>query len=145
MSSDTGKVTAQSASAGNVLDGYMSFTATTAATNVLVVPAGRTWVGQIAVSCACAENAGDTVMARATATISVAGTGATPPAGTILACDALAGANAAGGLTGTSGANNATLPLTLIAPAGNSVSIQAATTQAGDLTVVRVAASGALQ
>jgi hypothetical protein len=61
-----------------------------------------------------------------------------------MACEAKAGANALTGLVGTQGSNNQTMPLTVIAPAGNSVTVQATTTLAGTASVVDSWASGAL-
>lgn len=153
MSSDTGKVpisgnvaTTQAAiAAANVLDGFQSFAATTAATTVIQVPQGRTWIGYVTVSCACAENAAGLVNAQATAVLSVAGAGATPAAGNIMEVDAMTGQNSAAGTVGAQGQATATVRMVLIAPAGNAIQLQLASTQAGSLSKVSASAFGELQ
>jgi len=130
--------------AANILVGFQSFTSTTGATTVITVPAGRTWQGTVAVSCACQTVAATATAGQARAVISVAGAGATPAAGTVGACEAKNGANAATGTVGTQAANSVTFPLVVIAPGGNAVTVQVATTIAGTAGVVDVSASGAL-
>lgn len=132
-------------SAANVLDGFQSFTATTAATTLITVPAGRTWVGTVGVACAASIAAASATAGQARAVVTVAGAGATPAAGTLFAVEARAGANAATGTVGSNGHAAQSAPLTVIAPAGNAVTVQVATTQAGTYTVVDAFAAGALQ
>ena len=136
--------TAGAPTAANVLVGFQSFAATTAATTLLTVPAGRTWVGTIAATCSVGVAAASSTAGQARAVFATAGTGVTPAAGTVAACEAKAGANAAAGLTGTSDTAQMVLPLTVVAPAGNSVTVTVATTQAGTSSVVDTSASGEL-
>lgn len=131
--------------AANVLDGFQSFAATTAATTVITVPQGRTWIGQVTVQCACAEVAAGAVQAQATGVVSVAGAGATPAAGNYLEVDAFAGANAATGTVGDGAASSVTTRMVLIAPAGNAIQLQLASTQAGTTSKVSCSAIGELQ
>lgn len=132
-------------SAANVLDGFLNFAATAAATNVIVIPAGRTWVGTVSIQCAVQNAAAVAAAASAIGIVSVAGAGVAPVAGNYLRCDALVGANAAGGLTGDEGEASNSTPLVVIAPAGNAVQIQAAATIVGTAGSVNVSAIGALQ
>ena len=136
--------TSGAATAANVLTGFQSFTSTTAATTVVTIPAGRTWVGTVGVSCAVSIAAASSTAGQARAVVTVAGTGVTPAAGTILAAEAKVGANAATGTVGGSESRSATSPFTVIAPAGNSVTIQVASTNAGTASVVDCWATGAL-
>lgn len=129
----------------NILAGYQTFTSTTAATTLITVPQGRTWVGTVGASCSAQEAAAGTVAAQARAVITTAGTNVTPAAGTYLAVEAKVGANAAGGTVGAQGNNAAWIPLVVVAPAGNSVTVQVASTNAGTASVVDAFASGMLQ
>jgi hypothetical protein len=125
--------------AATVLAGYQSFTNTTAATTLVTIPAGKTWQGTVAVSAACAEAAAGTGQPQALGVISVAGAGATPAAGNYFAVQAMCGANAATGATGDGDSNFGSIPMIVVAPAGNSVTIQVTTTTAG--TAARIDAS----
>lgn len=131
--------------AANVLVGTLSHTATTAAATIITIPAGRTWVGTIGISADIGANAASTTAGQALGLIATAGTGVTPAAGTVLPCEARAGANAATGTSGTQGSNSVTIPITVIAPAGNSVTLTGASTIAGSNGRVDYVASGALQ
>lgn len=131
--------------AANVLVGFQSFTATTAATTVLTVPAGRTWVGTVGVACSVANAAANATAGVSRAVVTTAGAGATPAAGTILAVEAKCGANAATGTVGSQNAVRQALTFTVVAPGGNAVTIQCATTVTGTAGVVDVTATGALQ
>jgi hypothetical protein len=124
------------------VNGFQTFTATTGATTLLTVAAGRTWVGTVGAACAVGIAAASATAGQARAVFATAGTGVTPAAGTVLAVEAKAGANAATGTVGSNGARTATMPLTIIAPAGNSVTVTVATTQAGTASVVDAWASG---
>lgn len=130
--------------AANVLAGYQGFTSTTGATTIITVPQNRTWVGTIGASCSCAEVAAGTAAPIATATITTAGTGVTPAAGTYFLVDARAGANAATGTVGDGCANFGSTPFVVVAPAGNAVTIQVASTNAGTTSRVDAFASGVL-
>lgn len=131
--------------AANVLNGYRADTATTAAATIATVPAGRTWIGTITISCDVGEDAAGAVAGRAQGIVTTAGTGVTPPAGSLIDCEARAGANAATGTVGSSGANSNQSRAVVIAPAGNSVTIQAASTIAGTNGRVSFSAIGELQ
>lgn len=135
----------QTTSAANVLVGYQTFTATTGATTLITVPAGRTWVGTVGVACAVTTTAGSSTAGQARAVVTVAGAGVTPAAGTIMAAEAKSGANAVTGLVGTQGHRSASLPFTVVAPGGNAVTIQVTTTITGTAGVVDSTATGALQ
>lgn len=137
--------TASIPAAANVLAGFQSFSVSTAATTVITVPAGRTWVGTLAITCACLEAAAGTAAPQATGIVTTAGVGVTPAAGTYLRCDALGGSNLAGGTAGTGGNNAVATPFVVVAPGGNSVTVQAASTCVGTGTVVSVTAIGLLQ
>ena len=129
----------------DILDGLQTFAATAAATTVITVPAGRTWTGTIAISCACQNAGANAATAQATGIVSTAGAGVLPAAGNYLRCDALAGANVAAGTVGDSGDNFLSSPFTVVAPLGNAVTVQAAATVAGSGGQVSVSAIGALQ
>ena len=136
--------TAGATTAANILHGYLNFTSTTGATTLITVPAGRTWVGHIGASVACRLTAASAANGRATATFTTAGTGVTPAAGTVLVIDSMAGTNAATGVTGTQDSNFGSIPFTIVAPAGNSVTIAVAATATGTGPTVDAYASGAL-
>lgn len=131
--------------AANVLAGFNTFGASTGATTVIIIPAGRTWVGTISVNCSCVEAAAGAVQGQATAIITTAGAGVIPAAATYMRVTAFAGANAVGGLSGTSDSNMATLPMTVVAPVGNAVQLQAASSNSGTQAEVNVSAFGILQ
>lgn len=130
--------------AADVLVGFQTFAATTGATTVIQVPAGRTWQGTVAVNCAAAEAGAGAVQAQATCVLTTAGAGVTPAAGTIARVSAYAGANVAGGTVGSDASTSQAIPLTIVAPAANAVQLQAATTQAGTVSEVNVTAAGNL-
>ena len=129
----------------DVLDGYNSQTATQAATTLITVPAGRTWVGTIGASCVCDEAAAGTVEAKADVVFSTSGAGAVPAAGSYFAVRARAAANTAASVTGTSGDAFGFTPFVITAPAGNTVLLQTTITIAGSNGVVDAFAVGALQ
>lgn len=137
-------VSAPTPLAADVLAGRQVFTATTAATTLITIPAGRTWVGQVGASVATSVVAAATTAGRASAEISTAGTGVTPGAGVYLGVDALQGANAATGTVGGGNSNFGSTPLTVVAPAGNAVTVQVACTVTGTSGRVDAYASGAL-
>lgn len=130
--------------ASDILDGRQAFTATTAATTLITVPAGRTWSGRIGASVSCTNSAAVGVLAHASAKFSTAGGGVTPAAGIYFGVDALAGANVAAGLSGTQGSNFGSAPLVVVAPVGNAVTIQVASTNVGTTSNVDAFASGQL-
>lgn len=130
--------------AADVVAGRQASTATTAATTLVTVPAGRTWVGEVGASVSVSVAAAAATAGRASAEISTAGAGATPAAGVYLGVDALTGANATTGTVGTQAANYACAPWTVVAPAGNAVTIQVATTHTGTTSRVDAYAVGAL-
>jgi len=128
--------------AAEIVTGYQTFTATTGATTLLTVAAGETWVGEIGAACAVGIAAASATAGQARAVFATAGTGVTPAAGTVFAVEAKAGANSATGTVGSSGSRTASMPLTVIAPVGNSVTVTVATTQAGTASIVDAWASG---
>lgn len=132
------------APAAQVLDGFASFAATTVATTLLTIPAGRTWVGTVGGSVAVSVAAAAATAGKARAVFSTAGAAAVPAAGTILALEAQAGANAATGTAGSGGNSAQTVPVTVIAPAANAVQLQVTTTITGTAGVVDAYALGAL-
>lgn len=131
--------------AADVLAGRQTFSSTTSATTLITVPAGRTWVGVIGATCVAVEVAAGTVAAVATATFTTAGTGVTPAAGTYLVLSSQTGANAATGLVGDNDSTFGSIPFTVIAPAGNSVTVAVASTNAGTTSLVDAFAAGTLQ
>lgn len=129
----------------DILDGMLTFSATTGNTGLITVPAGRTWSGVITIQCAATVTAAGTVAGQATGVVLTAGVGAIPAAGNWIRCDALAGANAAGGTVGADASATVTTPFTAQAPVGNSINISANTTIAGGPGQVNYTAVGALQ
>lgn len=137
-------VSTSAPAATDVLAGRVSLSASTAATTIITVPAGRTWSGQLWASASCEVTAAAAVAGRATAMLSVAGAGATPTAGVYLVVDARSGANAATGTAGSGAANFGSVALVIVAPAGNAVTVQVASTNAGSSSLVEAGASGML-
>jgi hypothetical protein len=88
-------------------------------------------------------DAASTTAGQATATFTTAGTDVVPSAGTYFVVDARSGANAATGTVGTQGNNFGSMPFTVVAPVGNSVTIDVASTQAST-SLVEAFASGRL-
>ena len=130
--------------AADILCGFQSFTATTGATTLITVPAGRTWIGEIGASVDCAIAAASATAGQALAVFTTAGAGVTPAAGTYLAVEARAGANAATGAVGSSATNFACAAFVVVAPGGNSVTVQVASTNAGTSSRVDAFATGRL-
>lgn len=128
--------------AANVVNGYLTFTATTVATTLLTVAAGQTWVGQVGATCSVGIAAASATAGRARAVFATAGTGVTPTAGTIFAVEAKVGANSATGTVGGSGNVANSMNVVVIAPAGNAVTVTVETTNAGTASVVDAWASG---
>lgn len=130
----------------NILAGFQTFGASGGPTTIITVPAGRTWVGTISASASTDEVAAGAIAGQALMVVTTAGAGVVPAAGTILACQALAGANAATGLSGTQGANTTgPIPFTIVAPAGNAVTVQATFTGTGTVSRGDVTCAGYLQ
>lgn len=144
MSADVGKIETPTA-AGDVLDGLQTFGVSTGATTVIQVPAGRTWVGVIAVNVSCQNAGANAATAQATGIVSTAGAGVTPAAGNYVRCTAFAGANVAAGTVGDSDANSVVVPMVVIAPGANAVQVQAAASISGSGGEVNVSAIGVLQ
>lgn len=126
--------------AADVNAGHLSHTITTAATTLLTVPAGKTWIGEVVISAALSKAAAAAGDGSARGVIATAGTGVVPTAGTQLAIEAKAGANVATGTSGTSGNNSVRVKMTVVAPAGNAVTLTLASTVA-NATEGRVDAS----
>lgn len=141
----TGSVGTTSASpaAADVIAGSVSHTSTTAAATIVTIAAGETWRGTIGISCDVGIAAASATAGQALGVITTAGTGVTPSAGTYLACEARAGANAATGTVGGSGNNSIICQnFVVIAPVGNAVTIQGASTIAGTAGRVDFFAAG---
>lgn len=122
--------------AANILTGR----ATANGGTVITVPAGRIWRGTVALSAALATAAA-TAGATATPTVSTAGAGVTPAAGAVLGLALATGGGVATGTVGTNAQNSVAAPLTVIAPAGNAVTL---TLQTGGATVASASAVGEL-
>lgn len=135
-------VTPGAPAASNILVGVLSHAITTAATTLMTVPAGRTWTGMVVVTCTTSVAAASATAGQARAVVTTAGVGVVPAAGSVLAAEARAGANAATGTVGSSNSVTQSIPLTVVAPAGNAVTVQVASTISTG--VVDVSASGAL-
>lgn len=118
----------QRPTAADIVTGYLQHTATTGAATLLTVAAGRTWVGTVTVSVAGSKAAANTGNGLVSALIATAGTGVAPAAATVLAVSARVGANAATGTVGTQGANFGSMRMTIVAPAGNAVTLTLAST-----------------
>lgn len=137
------EMAAGAVAAEDILTGRGTFEATTPATALVTVPAGRTWAGVVGASVSVGIAAGSSTPGRAGAVFSVAGAGAAP-AGDVFGMDAKAGANAATGTVGGSAANFGSAPLVVVAPAENDVTISVATTNAGTASLVDAFATGRL-
>lgn len=131
--------------AANILDGRQAFTATTGATTLITVPAGRVWVGVIGANCAAQVAAASATAGEATAIFTTTGVGVTPAAGTVFGVHCLVAANVAAGLVGTDGSEASSTPFVIIAPVGNTVTIAVASTNTGTSSVVDAWAIGLLQ
>lgn len=136
-------VTSGTPAAADILNGYRSTTTSDAATAFLTIPAGRTWVGTVGLAVSVTTPAASPTAGQALGVISIAGVGATP-AGDVFGVEARSGANAATGTTGDSGNNTGTMPLTVIAPAGNAVTLTLTTAVAGSGPRAIAFASGSL-
>jgi hypothetical protein len=131
--------------AADIVAGHQAFTATTPATTVITVPAGRTWRGSVSLTCAVTNQAAATGTANALGVVTTAGVGVTPAAGTYVSCEARAGGNAATGTVGSQGNDSLTVPeMVVVAPAGNAVTLAVAATIAGSNGRVACSAIGRL-
>jgi len=131
--------------AANILDGQRTDVATTAAATLITVPAGRTWIGTVAISCVATEAAAGAAVAFADGVLTTAGAGVTPAAGAVFEVQALAAANAATGTVGSQSAVFGSIRLVVVAPGGNAVTVQAASTISGGSSKVAFSAIGELQ
>jgi hypothetical protein len=127
--------------ASNILDGFQSVTATTAATTILTVPIGGIWVGTITIQCGVTVTGAVTTTGNAQCILSVSGAGATPAAGNYFQCNALAGANVVAGVTGTQGDVYLSSPFTIAAGGvaallQSTVSITGATTGVSNVSAI---------
>lgn len=121
-------VTVGAIPAAGVLVGQLTHTTTTGAATLLTVPAGKTWEGTVAVSATGSKAAAATGNGEVAGVIATAGTGVVPTAGTVFAVRAYIGAGAVGGLAGAQGSQFGSVPLTVVAPAGNTVTLTLAST-----------------
>lgn len=117
--------------AANVLNGVLEVFATTAATTVITIPAGRTWVGTVGAAVAVGNAATNAAAGACSASITTAGTGVTPTAGQVMGVYSYCGATGATSVAGTNGSNRMSMPLVVVAPAGNTVTVRAAVTCTG--------------
>jgi hypothetical protein len=118
--------------ASYILSNAVTATNTTTPQTLLTIPAGRTWVGSIALAATNSAASG----ATAIASISTAGTGVTPAAGALLKVHC----STVGTTAGLASQNNEIGPVTVVAPTGNSVTLtltnSTATTFTSDATAV---------
>lgn len=136
----------QRPTATDILVGYATVTATTASTTLITVSAGRTWVGTLCASVDGNKAAAATGNGLVNATFLTTGTNVVPAAGTYFGVSSSIGANAATGVTGTQGSNQGCTPFTTVAPAGNSTTINYATTCTNTTAcAVHVSAIGVMQ
>lgn len=143
-SAGTQRVVVAGPATANILVGQVAQTSTTGAATVITIPINRTWVGTIAVVCDVSNAAASTVAGQALATIATTGASATPAAGTVLTCEARAGACAATGTVGDQGNVAIAVPMTISAGASALATVTLASTQAGTASRVAVTASGVL-
>lgn len=130
--------------AADVLQGRQGFDATTAETDLITIPQGRTWVGEVVVSCDVANAPTNAVAGRAFGEVLTSETGVVPAAGVQVATEARCGAGSATGTSGTQGSNTVRVPMIVVAPAGNAVKLRARATIAGSNGHVEAMASGRL-
>lgn len=126
MSASGGTAAATAPTSANILAGFATLTAN-GTTTLITVPAGRTWVGQVGVSCAVNQAGAGTATGLADASIGTAnGTGTVvPAAGSYVQVRAEAGANVAGGTVGTQDSTAvAGQRLVVVAPAGGTALVQ---------------------
>lgn len=119
---------------GQILVGAATATNVGTAQTLLTIPAGRTWVGSLAISGTNTAAAG----ATAIATIATAGSGVIPAAGALLKVHC----STVGTTAGLAAANNNISDVVVVAPAANSVTLtltnSTATTFTSDATAVGV-------
>jgi hypothetical protein len=119
---------------GQILANAVSATNTAAAQTLLTVPAGRTWLGSLALAATNTAAAGATGIS----TIATAGTGVVPAAGPLLKVHC----STVGTTAGLASQNNAISDVLVVAPAGNAVTLtltnSTATTYTSDATAVGV-------
>jgi len=129
--------------AASILVGHQAQTATTAATTIITIPAGSTWYGTVTVSADVGVAAASATAGQALGTVTTAGAGVTPAAGTVHTCEARAGANAATGNVGSQGNNSCKIEMYINCASGT-CTLQGASTQAGTASRVSFSASGRL-
>jgi hypothetical protein len=112
-------------------------------TTIITIPAGRTWQGEIDVSCACDNAAAAVGEGRQYGNISLSGAGSSPPPGNLFEVRALAGANAATGTVGSQG-NNFGKWSGIIVAGANPVLVQLISSGAGTTNLSDASASGVL-
>lgn len=128
----------------DIVSGRLALAATTAATTLVTIPAGRTWQGTIGASVSVNNAAATTTAGQASAKFSVAGTGVKPAAGIYFAVDTQVGAALATSVLGEQSSNFGSAQMFVTAPAGNSVTIQVASTNSGTSALVDAFAIGIL-
>ena len=127
----------------DILVGHQAFTATTAATTIITIPANRTWVGTVTVTCDVANIAAAVAVGQALGVITTVGANAVPAAGTVFSCEARCGANAAAGTVASQGSCTASTPM-VVATGAATATLALTSTQAGTNSRVAATASGVL-
>lgn len=127
--------------AAAILAASQSYTATQAATTIITIPAGNTWVGEVSINADVAIAAASATAGQALGIVTTTGAGTTPAAGQVMDCEARAGANAATGTVGSSAANACRLTM-IVNCASGTCTLAGATTQAGTASRVSFSAAG---
>lgn len=127
--------------ASNIVAGSQSYTSTQAATTIITIPAGTTWVGEVSISASSSTVAGSATAGQALGVVTTTGAGTTPAAGQVMDCEARNGANAATGTVGSQGNNSCRLTMAVNCASGT-CTIAGATTQAGTASRVSFSATG---
>lgn len=120
----------QRPTASDIVAGSIEVASGAGPTTIITISAGRTWVGTVCATITNSKAAAATGNGQSKATVATAGTGVVPAAGTYFEVNAFSGANAATGTAGTQAANFGCIPMTVVAPAGNSVTLTGTNTGA---------------
>lgn len=143
--STSGGTGSGSVTPANILSGFTTFAASGGPATVLTIPAGRIWVGTITLQCAVSEAAAGAVGGVATLTLAQAGNVGLPALGTIARCDAVSGANAAGGTTGSESTSTVQIPWTCQAGGGGPMVFNVTAVISGTAGQASCTVAGALQ
>ena len=135
--------TSSAPTAASIRAGSQSYTATQAATTIITIPAGNSWVGDVMISASVSTVAGTATAGQALGVVTTTGAGTTPAAGQVMDCEARNGANGATGTVGSQGNNSCRLTM-IVNCASGTCTLAGATTQAGTNSRVSFSASGRL-